>query len=390
MARDLDASAAALRLKGEAAYQVLARARALERQGRSIVHLEIGQPDFKTPKAIVDAAIASLTRGDTGYAPTLGLPELREAIAGRETKRQTAAVAADQVVVVPGAKTAIFLAMAVVLEPGDEVIHPDPAFPAYENIADYLGAVRRPLPLLEEKDFSFDRAKFESLITPKTKLVILNSPSNPTGGVIPADDLEFVAQLAVKHNFYICTDEIYDELSYEEQPGSVYALAGCADRTFIVNGFSKTYAMPGWRLGYLVAPHALMGAIENLAVNVFSCTTTFSQYAAITALSDEHDIGAMRVEYKRRRDYLVSALNAIPGVTCRTPGGAFYVFPNITSFGRSSQEIADHLLDGSGVALLPGTAFGACGEGYLRLSYAAGQRELEEAVRRISKGLATL
>jgi len=383
-------ASAAARLKGEAAFEVLAKARALEKQGKHIVHLEIGQPDFKTPASVVKAAIESLERGETGYAPTLGLPELREAIAKRESSLRGVSIDPATVVVVPGAKTGIFLAMAATLEPSDEVIYPDPGFPAYENIATYLGATLRPLPIVESRDFSFDREAFAELVNKKTKLVVLNSPSNPTGGVIPLEDLTFIAELARSHNFYVLSDEIYDELSFSGVASSPFDIPELRERTLMVNGFSKIYAMPGWRLGYVIAPPSFMGVMETLAVNLFSCTATFTQKAGVVAISDRDNVVHMREEYQARRDYLVDALNAIPNVTCRVPGGAFYVFPNVSAFGKTSQEIADYLLEETGVAVLPGTAFGAHGEGYLRLSYATSRADLEEAVRRIRKGLAEL
>ncbi len=381
---------AAQALKGEAAYEVLSAARALERDGTSVVHLEIGQPDFKTPQPIIDEAIASLSRGETGYAPTLGLPELRAAIANRESARRGRIIDPQNVVVTPGAKTAIFLGMAALVNPGDEVIYPDPGFPAYESITRYLGGVPRPLPIIEAKNFSFDRDAFADLVNEKTKLVILNSPSNPTGGVIPPEDLAFVAELARKHNFFVLSDEIYDELSFERASVSIAEMEDMQSHTFIVNGFSKTYAMPGWRLGYIVVPEGYRAIMDLLAVNLFSCTATFIQRAGVVAITNTSDIEGMRVQYKERRDYLVAALNEIPGVSCKTPGGAFYVFPNVTSFNRSAKDIADHLLSKAGVAVLPGTAFGQCGEGYLRLSYATSLPLLQEAVARIKNGLASL
>lgn len=383
-------ASAAASLKGEGAFLVLAKARALEREGKSIVHLEIGQPDFRTPEPVVTAAIESLSRGETGYAPTLGLPELREAIAVRESKIRNTKINADSVVVVPGAKSALFLAMAAVINPGDEVIYPDPGFPAYQNIATYLGAVLRPLPLIEERGFSFDREAFRSLVSEKTKLVILNAPSNPTGGVLPADDLAFIADLAATFNFYVLSDEIYNELSFAGIPPSIFDIPGMPERTLVANGFSKTYAMPGWRLGYLLAPAALMSTMENLAVNLFSCTATFTQRAGIVAALDMESVVTMRKEYQVRRDYLVKTLNEMPGVSCTVPEGAFYVFPNISALGKTSQEVADFLLEDAGVAVLPGTAFGSHGEGYLRLSYATSQAELEEAMRRMAEGLKRL
>ncbi len=376
-------------MKGEGAYEVLAKSKLLEREGKNIVHVEIGQPDFATPQKIVEAAIQSLRNGETGYAPTLGMPELRTAIAEYDSKNRNVKVDTEQVVVTPGAKMALVLAMFAVLEKGDEMIFPDPAFPAYENICRYLGAVPVSLPLLEEKDFSFDRKVFESLITPKTKLIVLSSPSNPTGGVIPEDDLKFVAELAQKNDIFVLSDEIYNELSFEGQTPSIYNFEGMKDRTFVVNGFSKTFAMTGWRLGYLIAPSKFLPAIENLAVNLFSCTTTFVQRAGIVALKEVTDTVNMREEYKKRRDYLVEALNNIPGVTCKKPGGAFYVFPNISSFGKTSFEIGELLLK-NGVAALAGTYFGKYGEGYLRMSYATSMEQLQEAIKRMTKAFETL
>jgi aspartate aminotransferase len=383
-------STMAATLQGEGAYVVLAKAKELEKMGKSIVHLEIGQPDFPTPLPIVEAAIESLKRGETYYAPTLGLRELREVIADRESRVHGVPVVANQIVVCPGAKTGLFLTMSAVLNPGDEVIIPNPGFPAYENISHFLGAIPVSLPLVEEKNFSFDRDTFLGLLTDKTKLVILNSPSNPTGGLIPLEDLQFVAELARERGFFVLSDEIYDELSFKnEKVPSIYNLPGMADRVLIVNGFSKTYAMPGWRLGYIVAPEAMIPAIENLAVNTFSCTSTFSQRAAIVAIRDVTDIEVMQKEYLRRRDYLITALNDIPGVSCTVPEGAFYAFPNVSSFGKPSAEIGDHLLR-AGVALLAGTYFGKHGEGYLRLSYATSMDILEEGIARMRSGLSTL
>jgi len=384
-------SRAALRMNGEAAFVMLARAKELEREGKSIIHLEIGQPDFPTPPGVVEAGIASLQRGETGYAPTLGLPALRLGLAEKEGKKRGSIITPESIAVVPGAKTALFVAMASVLDEGDEVIYPDPAFPAYRNISNYLGASALPLPLIESKGFSFDRDVFARLVSDKTKLVVLNSPSNPTGGVIPKEDLAFIAELAVKHDFWILSDEIYDELSFEnEVVPSIYDFPGMAERTLMVNGFSKTYAMPGWRLGYLIVPETLRGVVENLCVNLFSCTATFTQYAALAALEEKESIESMREEYRARRDYLVEALNTIPGISCQTPSGAFYVFPNITGLGLTSAQMADHILIDGGVALLAGTGFGPYGEGYLRLSYATSMTLLIEAVERIRQSCARL
>ena len=378
-------------LRGEAAYAVLARAGELERAGKHIVHMEIGQPDFKTPQPIVDAAIASLSRGDHGYAATLGVPKLREAIAQRESKKRGNTVDPRRIAVMPGGKTAIFVAMAAVLEKGDEVMYPDPGFPAYRNVSDYLQCVPCALPIVEERDFSFDRDTFSRLISPKTRMIVLNSPSNPTGGIIAPDDLQFIAHAVQKSDSWIISDEIYDELSFtDERVASIGDIEGMQERTFVLNSFSKTFAMAGWRLGYIIVPERLVPIVDALSVNLFACTATFVQHAGIAALELYDEVAHMRGEYKKRRDFLVDALNGIEGVTCRMPQGAFYVFPNISSFKRPSAEIARTLLEEYGVAVLPGTAFGEYGEGYLRLSYATSVENIREALVRIAAGLASI
>lgn len=378
-------------LKGEAAFAVLSRVEELERGGRNIVHMEIGQPDFKTSAPIVEGALASLRRGDHGYAPTLGIRALREAIAKRESKKRGTDVDWQNVVITPGGKMSIFTAMAATLESGDEVIYPDPGFPTYRNVSDYLQCAPRMLPLVESRNFSFDREVFARLISPKTRMIILNSPSNPTGGIIPGEDLRFIAEYAKKKGIWIVSDEIYDELSFaEDRVPSIWDIPELQEQTVVLNSFSKTFAMAGWRLGYMIVPNPLISAIGVLAVNLFGCTATFTQHAGVIAASLYDEVLHMRSQYLERRNYLVDALNRINGVSCRMPEGAFYVFPNVSSFGKSSKEIAEKLLVDFGVAVLPGTAFGEHGEGYLRLSYATSMDNIREAVKRISKGLNSL
>src|SRR3989338_4397378 len=391
MARTLHIPDYVQELKGEAAFAVLARVEELERKGRNIVHMEIGQPDFKTPSPIVDAALESLRRGDHGYAPTLGIRELREAIAKRESRKRGAEVSWQNVAIMPGGKMAIFVAMSATLEAGDEVIYPDPGFPTYGNVTNYLQCIPKMLPLVESRNFSFDREVFVQLISPKTRMIILNSPNNPTGGVIPADDLRFVAEYARKNGIWIISDEIYDELSFgEERAPSIWDLPDVRQQSIVLNSFSKTFAMAGWRLGYAIVPDQLISAISMLSVNLFGCTATFTQHAGIVAASLSNEVIYMRSQYLERRNYLVDALNKIKGVSCCMPEGAFYAFPNVSSFGRKSSEIAEKLLVDFGVAVLPGTAFGEHGEGYLRLSYATSMENIREAVKRISKGLDSL
>ena len=378
-------------LHGEEAYTVLARVVELEKKGKNIVKLQIGQPDFLTPEPVVKAAVASLERGDHGYAPTLGIWELRQAIAKAESEKRGFEVSPECVAIMPGGKTGIFVAMSLVLQQGEEVIYPDPGFPSYRNVCDFLSAVPKPLPIVEDKNFSFDHEAFDSLVSPKTKLIVLNSPSNPTGGVISKDDLTYVAEAAKKNGSWVISDEIYEELVFDgERAPSIYDLPGMPERTLVLNSFSKTYAMTGWRLGYIIAPRELMPVIDVISTNMFACATTFTQYGALAAFSLTKDVERMRSEYAKRRDYLVAALNNVPGVSCTMPKGAFYAFPNIKSFGLTSEEIAERLLTEFDVAVLPGTAFGPQGEGYLRLSYATSMENLEEGIRRLTKGFASL
>ncbi|OGB99127.1 MAG: aspartate aminotransferase [candidate division NC10 bacterium RIFCSPLOWO2_12_FULL_66_18] len=379
------------RLGTESAFDVLGKARALERQGRDIIHLEIGEPDFATPPHIVAAAKKALDDGYTHYGPTPGLPELREAIARHVSETRGIPVQPDQVVVTPGAKPIMFFSILALVNPGDEVILPDPGFPIYASVVRFAGGVPVPIPLMEQRAFGFDLDEFERRAGRQTKLIILNSPQNPTGGVLSPTDLRRIAAVAQRHRIPILSDEVYRRFSYGDSPHSIASLPGMADLTILLDGFSKAYAMTGWRLGYGVMPVPLAEAVSRLMVNSNSCTTSFTQIAGVAALEGEQrDSLAMVEAFRRRRDLVVTGLNAIPGVSCRTPAGAFYAFPNVTAFGRPAQVIADHLLQDAGVAVLAGTGFGQYGEGYLRLSYAASEARLSQALDRMVASLARL
>ena len=373
------------RIGTESAFEVLVKARALEKQGKNVVHLEIGQPDFPTPSHVVEAGKRALDEGWTGYGPTAGFPEFRELIAGYISRTRGIRVDADQVCVFPGGKPIMFFTMMAVLEPGDEVIYPNPGFPIYESVIDFLGARAVPMPLVEARGFSFDLDQFAARLSPRTKMVVLNSPANPTGGVIPRDDLARVAELLRDRDVLILSDEIYSRIYYGEAPQSITQFDGMLEKTIILDGFSKTYSMTGWRLGYGVMPRWLADAVNLLMVNSNSCTASFTQRAGMAALEGPQDgVDAMVAEFRRRRDAIVAGLNGIPGFTCTMPNGAFYAFPNITGTGLASRELADLLLYDAGVACLSGTAFGAHGEGYLRFSYANSLANIDEALRRIA------
>ena len=374
------------RLGTETAFEVLVRARALEAQGRDVIHLEIGEPDFDTPGGIVEAGAEALRGGWTHYGPAAGIPELREAIAAYVNRSRGTAYGPEHVVVTPGGKPIMFFAMLALVEAGDEVIYPDPGFPIYRSMVDFVGGTAVPLPIREANQFRVDIDELASLITPRTKLLVLNSPGNPTGGVLTPDEVAAVAELATRHDLTVLSDEIYSELLYEGEHASVAALPGLLERTILLDGFSKTYAMTGWRLGYGLMPPPLVEAFGRLMVNSVSCTSMAVQRAGLAALTGPQDeVGAMREAFRRRRDLVVDGLNAIEGISCLRPAGAFYAFPNITGTGRSSAEFADTLLQGHGVATLAGTAFGDHGEGYLRLSYANSEENLTRALGRIAE-----
>jgi aspartate aminotransferase len=374
------------RIGVESAFDVLVRARALEAQGRSVVHLEIGEPDFPTPAHIVEAAKKALDEGWTHYGPTQGLPDLREAIAAHVSRSRGIPVGAQHVSVVPGGKPIIFFPMMALLEPGDEVIYPNPGFPIYESMIRFLGAKPVPMPLEESRGFSFDLNLFRDRLTDRTKMVILNSPQNPTGGVIPPEDLEDIAAMLRDRDVMILSDEIYSQIYYGPRPTSITAFPGMLEKTIILDGFSKTYAMTGWRMGYGVMPEWLVDAVNKLMVNSNSCTASFTQRAGIAALTGPQDcVIAMVAEFRRRRDAICTGLNAVPGFRCAIPGGAFYAFANVTGTGMKSKELADYLLYEAGVSCLNGGCFGEYGEGFIRFSYANSLANLEEAVARIKK-----
>ncbi len=374
------------RLGTETAFEVLVRARALERQGKNIIHLEIGEPDMDTPANVVEAGVNALREGFTHYGPSAGLPDLREAIANDVAKSRGMKVDADEVVVVPGGKPIIFFTMLALVEEGDEVIYPNPGFPIYESMINFLGAKPVPIHLREERDFRLDVNELKDRITDRTKLIIINSPQNPTGGVIPKEDVQDIAAAIGDRDIMILSDEIYSRLLFEGEPYSIAAVDGFKDRTIILDGFSKTYSMTGWRLGYGVMRKDLATHIARLATNSTSCTATFTQIAGLEAVrGDQSEPEKMRHEFKKRRDVFVKGLNEIKGFSCRLPKGAFYTFPNIKETGWPSKKLADALLDEVGVAGLSGTAFGSAGEGYLRFSTANSIEHLKEALNRIDQ-----
>jgi aspartate/methionine/tyrosine aminotransferase len=371
----------------ETAFEVLSKARALERQGRSIVHLEIGEPDFDTPGNVIEAAVDALHKGWTHYGPSAGLPELRQAIAEYVSRTRGVKVTNDEVVVVPGGKPIIFFSILSLVDEDDEVIYPNPGFPIYESMINYIGGRAVPIALQEERDFALDVRKLESLISNRTKLIILNSPQNPTGGVLGSRDIEHIANVIGDRNIMVLSDEIYSRLLFDgAQHFSIMSVPGMQERTILLDGFSKTYAMTGWRIGYGVMRADLAAHITRLMTNSNSCTASFTQIAGIEALrGDQSSVDRMRDEFQRRRDVFVAGLNQIKGFSCRMPKGAFYVFPNIKGTGWKSKPLADALLEQAGVAALSGTSFGALGEGYLRFSVANSLENLQEAQARIDQ-----
>jgi aspartate/methionine/tyrosine aminotransferase len=376
------------RLGTETAFDVLVRARQLEAQGKNIIHLEIGEPDFDTPDNIVDSAVYALKHGAHHYGPAAGLPELRQALAEETSRTHGIPVDPSEVVITPGAKPIIFFTALALLDPGDEVLYPNPGFPIYESMVQYIGAKAVPVPLKEEKNWSLDIDELEKRVGAETKLLILNSPHNPTGGVIPESDIRRIADLAEKHDFMILSDEIYRRILYVPDYHSIASLPGMKERTIILDGFSKIFAMTGWRLGYGVMRPDLAQQICKLQTNATSCTSTFTQMAGVEAIQGDQSKPNEMVEiFRERRDFIVRGLNAIPGISCKTPDGAFYVFPNIKKLGLPSKKLADLLLEEGGVACLSGTAFGANGEGYLRFSYANSRERIAEALNRVGETL---
>jgi aspartate aminotransferase len=379
-------------LEPEGAYRVLARAQELERVGRDIIHLEIGEPDFATDATICRSGIAAVEAGHTRYNPTAGIAELRGAIADDASRRRGIDVSPENVVVGPGAKPLLLFPTLALVQQGDEVAYPDPGFPTYEAMIRVAGGVPVPIPLLERKGFSFDLDALRDRVNPRTRMIVLNSPGNPTGGVLPVEDLKQIAELARQLNCWVLSDEIYGRMCYDGADApSIASLPGMQERTVVVDGFSKTYAMSGWRLGYGVMPSPLAEKVSLLLVHGVGCTAHFTQWAGLQAIAGPQDhVAEMVFEYQRRRDRLVSGLNSIDGVQCQTPAGAFYAFPNVRAWGRPTAELADMLLEKAGVALLPGTAFGDQGEGFLRLCYANSIENIERAVERMRDALGRL
>jgi aspartate aminotransferase len=376
------------RLGTESAFEVLARARALEAKGRKIIHLEIGEPDFDTPDHIRQAAIEALQAGHTHYVPAPGIMELREAVAGFLARTGRLETTADRVIVTPGAKPIMWYVIFALCQEGDEVIYPNPGYPMYESISAFAGANPVPVPLREENDFRMDPEELASLVTERTKLLILSSPHNPCGSALTREDLEAVAEVAERHDLIVLSDEVYWAMNYEGEHETIVDVDGMAERTVLLDGWSKTFAMTGWRLGFGVFPERLVEPTTKLVINTVSCTAAFSQYAAIAALTGPWEpIEEMVAEFRRRRGVIVDGLNAIPGISCVQPGGAFYVFPNVIGLGSTSKELEASIMDRAGVACLSGTAFGAFGEGYLRLSYANSVDNIRGALEAIEAAL---
>ena len=379
-------------IRGEAAFEMLGRANELERQGRSIIHLEIGEPDFDTPEPVVRAAIDWLRKGATHYSPTPGVWDLRVAIANHLSSKHPVRIDPANVIVTPGAKMMIFSIIHSIVDPGDEVIYPAPAYPAYEAAIRMAGAAPVPVRLEESKQFRFDLSELARRITSRTKMIVVNSPQNPTGGVLTFDDLKKIADLARAHDLLILSDEIYSGIYYGDRPASILDVPDIVDRVFVVNGFSKIYAMTGWRLGYGIVPADTFPAVDLFVNNTVSSTATFTQRAALEAFTPESDAAAeiMVAEFRKRRDVFADGLNSIPGIRCLKPLGAFYLFPNISGVELPSEEFANRLLNQAGVAALAGTAFGDYGEGYLRLSFANSLANIESALERIRAFVAGL
>jgi len=376
------------RLGTETAFEVLARARALEAQGRSIIHLEIGEPDFDTPRHITEAAHKALDEGWTHYGPASGDMELKEAIVKEMDSKRNLNIGVENVVVTPGAKPIMFFGILSCVEEGDEVIYPNPGFPIYESMINFIGAKAVPLTLREEKDFSFDIEELIGLINDKTRMIIINSPQNPTGGVLSLEDLKQIASLVADRDIIVMTDEVYSRMVYDGEHHSIISFEGMKEKTILIEGFSKTYAMTGWRLGYGVMPENVAEMVSKFMVNSNSCTASFTQRAGIQALNGPQDDSEnMIAEFKERKSVIVDGLNALPGISCRTPKGAFYVFPSIKETGLTSEEAENKFLNDAGVACLKGTSFGANGEGYLRFSYANSKENIREALDRIERVL---
>jgi len=379
------------RLGTEGAFEVLARARRLEAEGRHVVHLEIGEPDFATPDNITEAAISAIHAGYTHYTPAGGIAEAREAVARFVSGRLRVETDASEVVLTPGSKNVLLFVLLACVEPGEEVVYPDPGYPIYSSLVNFIGAVPVPVRLREERGFRMDLDELAALVTPRTRLLILNSPQNPTGGVLTAEDVEFVARLAIEHDLLVISDEIYSQIVYGDEHVSILSRPGMKERTILMDGMSKAYAMCGWRLGYGVAPRELASRMEALMINSSSCAAAFAQMAVIEAFdSPESDAAVRRMvaQFRSRRDLVVAGLNAMPGIRCQTPQGAFYAFPNVEGTGLDESKLADDLLEQAGVALLPGSAFGPAGQGFLRLAYTQSEADLRVGLERMGNHLA--
>jgi len=373
----------------ETAFEVLAKAKALEKQGKDVVHLEIGEPDFDTPRNIKDAAVKALNAGYTHYGPSAGLPEFRETIAQYVSRTRGIKAEADEVVVTPGAKPIMCFSILALVNAGEEVLYPNPGFPIYESLVNFVEAKPVPIPLLEENDFRLDPEYVKSKITKKTKMIILNYPENPTGGILTKEDLKIIADcISNRDDVFVLADEIYSRILYEGKHESIASLPGMKEKTILLDGFSKTYAMTGWRLGYGVMRKDIAQKVAQLMTNSNSCTCSFTQMAGMEALKgSQDDAEKMVAEFKRRREVIVDGLNKIKGFSCKKPRGAFYVFPNIKGTGMDCRKLGDHLLYNAGVAVLPGTSFGKYGEGYLRLSFANSVENIKKALDRIAKAV---
>ena len=376
------------KIYGEAAFEVLARAQELERKGKKILHFEIGEPDIETPENIVQAGIKAIKNKKTHYVPSVGLLELRKAVQDEIEKTRGYRPDLSQIVITPGLKPGIFFSMLAIVNPGDEVIYQDPGYPTYGSVSSFIGAKEILVPLLEENEFRMNPDDIEERITKKTKLIIINSPQNPTGSVMTKSELEQIAELAEQHNIFIVSDEIYSKMTYESKHFTATKRDEAKKRSVLLDGFSKYYAMTGWRLGYMITPKKMAERLQDFLVSAVSCTASFTQYAGVEALTgDQSFIPEMMKRFKEKRDKIVKGLNTVPGFSCKTPKGAFYTFPNIKKTGMTSEECANHLLYKAGVAALPGTAFGPYGEGYLRFSYATTLENIELAINKINDSL---
>ena len=376
------------RLGTETAFEVMARAKALEAQGKDMIYLQIGEPDFSTPKNIIEAGVKALRDGQTHYSPAAGIMPLREAIVDDVEARRGVRPKVEQVIVTPGAKPIMYFVIMACIDSGDEVIYPNPGFPIYESVINFVGGTPVALPLWEENDFRFNQDEFRSLVTDRTRMIIINSPHNPSGGVLTRGDIEVVAEVAREKNILVLTDEVYKNIIYDGEHVSIYSMPGMQEQTILLDGFSKTYAMTGWRLGFGVMREDLAKKVEQLMINSNSCTATFSQYAAVEALKGPtEEVDAMVETFRKRRDFIVAGLNEISDVSCITPKGAFYVFPNVKKIKMSTQELEHYLLNEAGVAILSGTAFGKYGDGYLRFSYANSIENIGKALEKMKDAL---